>query len=722
MNITFRTDASLQIGTGHVTRCLTLANALRDRGALCRFVCREHKGNLLELIRKQGFEAIGLPLQESDGCSVPETDTQPLAHSTWLGTDWATDAEQTTVGAGGTAIDWLIVDHYALDVRWESAMRSQCQELMVIDDIADRAHDCDLVLDQNLFSDMAERYSGKVPVHCGQMLGPQYALLQPLYAELHPRIPPREGPIRRILIYFGGADSNNLTGMAVAAYLALAREDIALDVVINPSNPHVETLRHQIEGHIKITLHEGLPSLAPLMAQADLAIGAGGATSWERCCMGLPALVITLAANQTPIASELERLGLIHWLGDASEVSESTLVNALRHLCSTGLASDWSDRCRQEVDGLGTARVVSTLMLNAQTKLKARLARVDDEMLMLRWANDRVLRHNEITPSDTDCTAHHAEFCRCLRNLEHCRLYVLETECGLPIGQVRFDRIGDCWSIDYEMDILAGHCGLDVSLLRTAILALRSSMPGVLMFSRIKDSNQALRIESEPLELPCEGLSQSGLAIAVCSDASSWINSSVPELLLGWLKESHRVAWAHSADDLHNGDICFYLSYGKIVGPSMLNRYRNNLVVHASDLPKGRGWSPTTWLILEGADRIPVTLLEAIDTVDAGPIYLQEWIHLDGTELIDEWRGLLSTASVKLARSFVAEYPKVLDLAREQSGEITTYPRRRAKDSAIDSNKTLNELFNHLRTVDNQSYPAFFSYKGKEFTLKISIR
>jgi UDP-2,4-diacetamido-2,4,6-trideoxy-beta-L-altropyranose hydrolase len=472
-------------------RCLTLASALRDRGAECRFVCREHTGHLLNLIRKQRFEAIGLPLHESDGFSVPETDTQPLAHAAWLGTDWATDARQTKVGAGERVVDWLVVDHYALDARWESAMRSQCRKIMVIDDIADRRHDSDLLLDQNLFSNMTERYIGKIPESCGQLLGPHYALLQPLYEDLHPRIPPREGPIRRILVYFGGADAHNLTGMTVAAFLALGRKDITLDVVINPSNPHRDSIRHQIEGCPQIALHEGLSSLAPLMAQADLSIGAGGATSWERCCLGLPSLVITLAANQTPIARELDRLGLIQWLGDESEVSESTLMNTLGYLCTTGLASDWSDRCRQRVDGGGVGRVASILMLNAQSKLKVRLARVDDEALILQWANDCLVRQNAFAPNPIDQSTHREWFRRRLRDVELCRIYVLQTEDNLPIGQVRFDLIDKSWAIDYSLDALARGHGLGKVLLQSAMQALRASMTGVLLFGRVKTTNLA---------------------------------------------------------------------------------------------------------------------------------------------------------------------------------------------------------------------------------------
>jgi len=152
MRIAFRTDASSQIGTGHAMRCLTLADALREQDAECQFVCREHEGHLMGYIRSRGHDTHALPRTRPS--SSFESD---LAHASWLGVDWQTDAAQTRQALGNAALDWLIVDHYALDRPWESALRSSCKRIMVIDDLADRQHDCDLLLDQN-YGSSAERY------------------------------------------------------------------------------------------------------------------------------------------------------------------------------------------------------------------------------------------------------------------------------------------------------------------------------------------------------------------------------------------------------------------------------------------------------------------------------------------------------------------------------------------------------------------------------------
>jgi methionyl-tRNA formyltransferase len=205
----------------------------------------------------------------------------------------------------------------------------------------------------------------------------------------------------------------------------------------------------------------------------------------------------------------------------------------------------------------------------------------------------------------------------------------------------------------------------------------------------------------------------------VCSDAASWINAWIHGLLLDWLAQGHGVAWAHDAGDLPGGDLCFYLSYGSIVDNDKRSQYRHNLVVHESNLPQGRGWSPLTWQILEGRNRIPVTLFEAVDAVDAGQVYAQDWIDYQGLELVDELRARQGEATVRLCRRFVYEYPVIVGTGREQTGQAIYYARRRPENSRLDPDQTIREQFNLLRVVDNERYPAFFEMHGHEYVLNI---
>ncbi len=186
-----------------------------------------------------------------------------------------------------------------------------------------------------------------------------------------------------------------------------------------------------------------------------------------------------------------------------------------------------------------------------------------------------------------------------------------------------------------------------------------------------------------------------------------------------WEALGHSVEWGHDPLTIRPADFCFCLSLSRIVPAEVRKNFKHTLVVHESDLPKGRGWSPMTWQILEGENRIPVTLFEAVDAVDAGPIYLQEWITLDGTELSPQWRSHLALTTKRLCMQWVNDYPSVIKKARPQTGMGSFYPRRRPADSRLDPSKTLAEQFNLLRVVDNDNYPAFFKMHGKLYQISV---
>ncbi len=289
MKVVFRTDASLQIGIGHVMRCLTLADALRASGAECSFICREHPGNLLEQIRQRGYAVLGLPASSADPIPRDLEEAAESNHSSWLGSDWATDAAQTRVGAGETAIDWLIVDHYAIDARWEQALRPICRKLMVIDDLADRPHDCDLLLDQNLGRDVSD-YRKLVPDDCTVLVGPRYALLRPEFAALRDYSMRRRAipQLKHLLITMGGVDQADATGLALEALKDCQLPGGShITVVMGPHAPWLERVQllaaqMPLSTDVKVNVH----NMAQLMADSDLAIGAAGSTSWERCCLG----------------------------------------------------------------------------------------------------------------------------------------------------------------------------------------------------------------------------------------------------------------------------------------------------------------------------------------------------------------------------------------------------------------------------------------------------
>ncbi|MCE9639654.1 MAG: UDP-2,4-diacetamido-2,4,6-trideoxy-beta-L-altropyranose hydrolase, partial [Betaproteobacteria bacterium] len=355
--VAIRVDASTAIGSGHVMRCLSLAAELTTAGAEVRFICREHAGNLCDTIADQGgYEVHRLPAAQH---THDDDSGKKLAHAAWLGTDWADDAAQTAtaIAAHEKKPDWLVVDHYALDARWESVLRSSAHNVMVIDDLADRPHACDLLLDQNLHRELGARYDGLIPSSCQLLLGPRYALLRPEFRAARTQLRNRDGTVQRILVFFGGVDAGNETAKALRA-IAASGANVVVDVILGPSSPHVESTRALCATLPRARLHHAPRNIAQLMSSADLAIGATGATTWERCCLGLPAIVISLAQNQESIAHALADGSLAVYLGASAAVTPDMIAAALLELMrDPSRVAAMSRACAEITDGNGAARV-----------------------------------------------------------------------------------------------------------------------------------------------------------------------------------------------------------------------------------------------------------------------------------------------------------------------------------------------------------------------------
>lgn len=324
-HIAFRVDASSQIGTGHFMRCLTLADALKQRGAQIRFVCRHLPEHLRIMLTSKRHEFELLDSAQRD------VTLDELAHASWLGVSQQQDAADSILALSDREWDWLVVDHYALDVHWESMLRQTAQKILVIDDIADRQHDCDVLLDQNYYADMDKRYAGKIPAHCQLLLGPRYALLRDEFRILRERVKPRNGIVKRLLVFFGGVDADNYTGFAIKALAELEVKGLHVDVVIGAQHPHRPEIEVACAEH-EYVCHVQTNRMGELMAAADLAIGAGGSANWERCAVGLPSLVMVLAENQNKAVKDLAGAGVLINLGDARLIMKSDLIRAIEKL------------------------------------------------------------------------------------------------------------------------------------------------------------------------------------------------------------------------------------------------------------------------------------------------------------------------------------------------------------------------------------------------------
>lgn len=358
MKVVFRVDSSPLIGMGHLMRSLVLADLLRAHGAICHFICRDHVGHQADLVRIRGFDVSLLPLA-SRGIVF-----SPSHYSSWLGAPVAVDAQQTTdalLGLDGSVADWLVVDHYGAEVQWQRALHPHCHHLMVIDDLAMRAHDCNLLLNQSLGDNEAGHAlcaGGRADL---MLLGPKFALLRPEFEQASATRHVRCGAIRRILVAFGGSDPGNLSLLAAKACVEVWPQS-ELDIVLGVTSQHLAAMQELAQQDARLRLHNASNTICALMESADFSIGAAGMMTWERCATGLPAAVVVLAENQLPIADFVVRMGAGVHLGNADNMNGDVMVEALlqvrRHESSL---KAMSLAALQIVDGLGARRVVSVM-------------------------------------------------------------------------------------------------------------------------------------------------------------------------------------------------------------------------------------------------------------------------------------------------------------------------------------------------------------------------
>lgn len=339
-------------------RCLTLARALREKGAECRFVTRVLPGHLAAQISAEGFKVTLLPAPTGQ---APEA---PPAHAAWAGVHWEVDAAETHA-ALGNSLNLLVVDHYSFDARWEKAACPKDTKIMVVDDLADRRHECDILLDQN-FGRAALDYRGLVPRNCTCLIGPRYALLRPEFAQARANTLAERSSreLRHLLITMGGVDPKDATTKVLRSLRSSDLPNgLRITVVMGshaPALKRVRALTDNMPSPIEVAVD--VNDMAACMAAADLAIGAAGSTTWERCAVGLPTIIVRIADNQALIARALSDAGAAM---DPGAVTEPEFARNLQAMLVKAQAqlSAMSERAADICDGEGATRVVSVLQM-----------------------------------------------------------------------------------------------------------------------------------------------------------------------------------------------------------------------------------------------------------------------------------------------------------------------------------------------------------------------
>jgi UDP-2,4-diacetamido-2,4,6-trideoxy-beta-L-altropyranose hydrolase len=338
MKVVFRVDASVQMGSGHLMRCLTLAEALRERGLEMRFICGDHSGNLNAWVQSKGVPVTVLPRASL--------------------VDAVADAEQTILALGAGRPDWMVVDHYGLDVEWEQRLKPFVGRLLVIDDHTGRSHDCDVLLDQNYSEGGTQWYGGLIPAACKMLLGPDYALLRKEFGELRGQVYRRQS-LENLLVFFTAGDDQGETLKAMRG-IEMFGQAKRVDVVVGRLNSHNAAIKQKCD-ELHWGYHCQVDYMPSLIAQADLVVGAGGSSNWERCALGVPALVAILADNQVTIAQALDSAGVVRNLGWFHALTPNDYADALRALDMCQLIA-MSGKALRMVDAVGAKRVVDCLL------------------------------------------------------------------------------------------------------------------------------------------------------------------------------------------------------------------------------------------------------------------------------------------------------------------------------------------------------------------------
>lgn len=355
MKIAIRADASLEIGTGHIMRCLTLADKISMGRHNIIFICRHHNGNINELIESRGHKVVRLPVS-TDSSTIRKNDYQ-----SWLGANPKEDAIATinVIKKELGHCDWMIIDHYGINYIWEQYLRPFATKIMVIDDFAHNSHDCDLLLNQNIQQNR-NLYNGLVTNNCQFLIGPKYALLRPEFKNVRQKSGEHSGKIKNVFVFFGGSDPDNATGLVLDAMNMYLKENkLNIDVVVGKSNPNIRSITEQCLKNNMINLHIQVNHIEEFMVRADFAFGASGSTTWERCCLSLPSAIITMADNQKEIARNIDNIGAALLLGDLKDVTVLQILSCIENFTHNPLrVKKMAAIAHDIVDGLGTNRVI----------------------------------------------------------------------------------------------------------------------------------------------------------------------------------------------------------------------------------------------------------------------------------------------------------------------------------------------------------------------------
>jgi UDP-2,4-diacetamido-2,4,6-trideoxy-beta-L-altropyranose hydrolase len=460
-----RADAGLEIGTGHVMRCLALAQAWQDAGGEAVFAMAKSVASLDDLLAREKMQVLALNCEPGDEA----------------------DAAQTITAAQRKNAVWIVADGYGFGSEYQSQIKSAGFRLLFVDDLGHCEHyHADLILNQNLHAD--EIMYANRDERSRLLLGPRFALLRREFCAANEE---RSVPemVEKLLIAFGGSDSGNATSKVLKALEYIETLTLQATVVIGAANPHFESLAQlsSVSRH-RIKLVRQPESIASLMTSADLAISAAGSTCWELCLLGVPSLLLAIAKNQQSVGEALTRKGVSLYIGPAENVVPEVLASQIAQLLRSKQRRE--QMClagRSLVDGRGRARVIRAMH---DPGVKLRRATAEDCELLWKWTNEPTVRAASFQSAFIPWKDHRSWFAEKLAGRRSV-IYIGEDQNGEPFGQFRVDRDGNEAEVHVSVCPEKRGLGLAPALIAKGCESAFRDSTVQRLRARIKPENQA---------------------------------------------------------------------------------------------------------------------------------------------------------------------------------------------------------------------------------------
>jgi UDP-2,4-diacetamido-2,4,6-trideoxy-beta-L-altropyranose hydrolase len=479
--VLIRVDSSSRIGTGHVSRCLRLAEELKLKGSRVIFLCADLPGNISSSISDLGFEIelFESPVHEGVMDSI---------ESPWPTKAQIIDASRTSKWAKSKNTEVVVVDQYALSELWESQLASNGFRVIALDDLPGKRHSSALVIRPGVSLAAFDTHD-----HGGnfrQLAGPRYAMIPKEFCEARNFMErPNTSSSKRVLVYFGGADESNASEQVVDGIIRSGISECFIELVLGSGNSHFEVLSKKYEAVPNVTVHSSLSSLSEIISLCDAAVGAGGVSAFERAAAGLPAILFSLSENQIAVCTELASLGMAQYFGGFDSFDSDEFISRFSDFMQELPSLRETSNSPATIDCLGVKRIAELVHPSSSTRLRVRLARPSDLDTYFGWVNDLSVRRNSLNSASIKFIEHREWFTGSLGNPDVVML-LFELD-SLPIAQVRFQAREDYWSLNYSLDeIVRGRSWAKI-IVRQAVDWLRSHRDLRRIDAVVKTSNSA---------------------------------------------------------------------------------------------------------------------------------------------------------------------------------------------------------------------------------------